>query len=129
MPELFADAKQKELELLSITGNIDRKRTNSTIRSLKVKLFDVLLTPFEFFSTLTITRIMSGLLSSQLINGVYIPSALLIAGVGIAKAEWLPYAVAISLLLGGLRVFTICTSKIVKSTNCFLLTILMFAGA
>ena len=107
---------KKELELLSITGNIDRKRTNSRIRPLKVKLFDLFLTSFEFFSTLTISRIMSGLLSSQLINGIYIPSALLIAGVGIAKAEWLPYAVAISLLLGGLRVFTICTSTSFKST-------------
>ncbi len=48
----------------------------------------------------------TSLLSSQFINGVYIPSALLIVGVGIAKTEWLPYAIAISLVLGGWKIYS-----------------------
>ena len=48
----------------------------------------------------------SPLLSSQFINGVYIPSALLILGVGILKFEWLPIAVAVSLVLGTWKVYS-----------------------
>jgi len=43
--------------------------------------------------------------SPAFINGIYIPSGLLIAGCFIVKQEWLPYAVAVSLVLGGLKVF------------------------
>ena len=48
----------------------------------------------------------SSLLSSQFINGVYIPSALLISGVGIIKFEWLPIAIAVSLVLGAWKVYS-----------------------
>jgi cytochrome-b5 reductase len=42
--------------------------------------------------------------SPAFINGIYIPSGLLIAGCFIVKQEWLPYAVAVSLVLGGWKV-------------------------
>ena len=48
----------------------------------------------------------SSLLSSQFINGVYIPSGLLILGVGITKFEWLPYAIAVSLVLGAWKIYS-----------------------
>ena len=44
-------------------------------------------------------------LSSQNINGVYIPSALVIVGVAIVKKDWLPYALIVVSLLGGYKVF------------------------
>jgi cytochrome-b5 reductase len=44
-------------------------------------------------------------LSSQNINGVYIPSALIIVGVAIVKKDWLPYALIVVSLLGGYKVF------------------------
>ena len=47
----------------------------------------------------------SSALSPQLVNGVYIPSALLLVGTFIVKKEWLPYAVALAALLGGLKIF------------------------
>lgn len=40
------------------------------------------------------------LLSPQYVNGFYLPSGLLLLGVGITKMEWLPYAVVVVLLLG-----------------------------
>lgn len=46
------------------------------------------------------------LLSSQFVNGVYIPSGLLILGVGIIKFEWLPFAVAVSLVLGVWKIYS-----------------------
>ncbi len=48
----------------------------------------------------------SSLLSSRTINGVYIPSVLLIVGVAIVKREWVPYAAALAAVLGGYKVFT-----------------------
>lgn len=48
----------------------------------------------------------SSLLSSQFVNGVYIPSGLLILGVGIVKFEWLPFAVAVSLVLGAWKIYS-----------------------
>jgi cytochrome-b5 reductase len=45
------------------------------------------------------------LLSRKYIDGVYIPSGLLIVGCLIVKREWLPFAVAFSLLLGGWKVY------------------------
>lgn len=47
----------------------------------------------------------SSLLSPQFINGVYIPSALLMFGVGIVKFEWLPFAIAVSLVLGAWKIY------------------------
>lgn len=48
----------------------------------------------------------TSLLSSQFINGVYIPSGLLILGVGIVKFEWLPFALAVSLVLGAWKIYS-----------------------
>ena len=45
------------------------------------------------------------MLSARLINGVYIPSALLLVGVFIVKKEWLPYATALAAILGGLKIY------------------------
>jgi len=39
------------------------------------------------------------------INGVYIPSVLLIVGVAIVKTEYVPYAVAVAALVGGYKIF------------------------
>lgn len=44
-------------------------------------------------------------LSRQYIDGVYIPSGLLIVGCLIVKREWLPFSVAIALVLGGWKVY------------------------
>ena len=44
-------------------------------------------------------------LSPQYINGVYIPSGLLIVGVAICKFEWLPYAIALALTLGTFKIY------------------------
>ncbi|KKY20116.1 putative nadh-cytochrome b5 reductase [Phaeomoniella chlamydospora] len=47
----------------------------------------------------------NSVLSARLINGVYIPSALLLVGVFIVKKEWLPYATALAAILGGLKIY------------------------
>ena len=44
-------------------------------------------------------------LSPQYINGIYIPSGLLIVGVAIIKKEWLPYALAVALALGSWKIY------------------------
>lgn len=44
-------------------------------------------------------------LAPQYINGVYIPSALLIVGCAIVKKEWLPFAVLLAAILGGWKVY------------------------
>ncbi|OBT56253.1 hypothetical protein VE04_02426 [Pseudogymnoascus sp. 24MN13] len=43
--------------------------------------------------------------SSAFINGIYIPSGLLIFGCFIVKSEWLPYAIALSAALAGWKIF------------------------
>ncbi|CAG8983153.1 hypothetical protein HYALB_00010301 [Hymenoscyphus albidus] len=43
------------------------------------------------------------LFSKKYIDGVYIPSGLLIFGCWIVKSEWLPYAVALAVTLGGYK--------------------------
>ena len=48
----------------------------------------------------------ASLLSPQFVNGVYIPSGLLILGVGIVKLEWLPFAIAVSLVLGAWKIYS-----------------------
>jgi len=45
-------------------------------------------------------------LSKEYVNGVYIPSGLIIAGCAIVKAAWLPYAIALALMLGGWKVYS-----------------------
>ena len=44
-------------------------------------------------------------LSPQYINGVYIPSGLLLVGCAIVKVEWLPYAVVLALALGTWKIY------------------------
>lgn len=48
---------------------------------------------------------MSQFTSRSFIDGVYIPSALLIVGTAIVKKEWLPYAITLALLLGGFKIY------------------------
>ena len=57
-------------------------------------------------------------LSQANINGVYIPSALLILGIAILKKEYVPYAVAFAALVGGYKIYAggACKS-IQKSLN------------
>lgn len=43
------------------------------------------------------------LLSKTYIDGIYIPSGLLIVGCAIVKKEWLPFAVVLALALGGYK--------------------------
>lgn len=49
---------------------------------------------------------MSSLVSSEAVNGVLIPSALLIAGTFFVKQEWVPYAVAVAAVLSAFRLLT-----------------------
>ncbi|KAL9019099.1 MAG: hypothetical protein Q9185_003641 [Variospora sp. 1 TL-2023] len=53
-------------------------------------------------------------LSPQYVTGLYIPSALLLVGVAIAKKEWLPFAVVIAALLGGYKFYSNQSRKILK---------------
>jgi len=46
-----------------------------------------------------------GLLAPQYVNGVYIPSALLIVGTAIMKKEWVLYAAALAVVLGAWKVY------------------------
>lgn len=48
----------------------------------------------------------TSVLSPQYVTGVYIPSALLLAGVAVAKKEWLPFAAIIAVLLGGYKFYS-----------------------
>jgi cytochrome-b5 reductase len=45
-------------------------------------------------------------LSPQYVNGVYIPTALLLIGVTITKRDLLPYAVLFAALVGGWKVYS-----------------------
>ncbi|KAH8791239.1 hypothetical protein BGZ57DRAFT_875797 [Hyaloscypha finlandica] len=53
-------------------------------------------------------------LSKSYVDGVYIPSGLLIVGCLIVKREWLPYAMALALALGGYKVFSMRVQKVLK---------------
>ena len=44
-------------------------------------------------------------LSRSYIDGVYIPSGLLVVGCLIVKREWVPYAILLALALGGYKVW------------------------
>lgn len=46
------------------------------------------------------------LLSSQYINGIYIPSGLLLVGIAIVKKEWLPYSVVVAIILGSWKIYS-----------------------
>lgn len=43
--------------------------------------------------------------ATQYVQGIYIPCSLLIVGVLIVKKEWLPYAVALAVLLGSYKIY------------------------
>ncbi len=49
----------------------------------------------------------TSLLSPQFVTGVYIPSGLVLASVGLVKPQWLPYAIAVSLILGAWRIYSV----------------------
>lgn len=53
-------------------------------------------------------------LSKQNINGVYIPSALLIVGIAIVKIQWLPYAAILASLIGGYKIFSSRARAVLK---------------
>ncbi|KAL5433175.1 NADH-cytochrome b5 reductase [Paraphaeosphaeria minitans] len=57
---------------------------------------------------------MSGLFATQHVQGVYIPSALLLVGTAIVKKEWLPFAAALAVMLGGWKVYTNAPRKVLK---------------
>ena len=46
------------------------------------------------------------LFSKKYVDGVYIPSGLLVVGCLIVKREWVPYAVALALVLGGYKLWS-----------------------
>ncbi|KUJ19292.1 ferredoxin reductase-like protein [Mollisia scopiformis] len=48
----------------------------------------------------------SPFLSKEYINGVYIPSGLLLVGTFIVKQDWLPFAVIVALALGAIKIFS-----------------------
>ncbi|OCL00013.1 NADH-cytochrome b5 reductase 1 [Cenococcum geophilum 1.58] len=50
----------------------------------------------------------------QYVHGIYIPSALLIVGTAIIKSEWLVYAVALTAILGGWKVYNNLPRKVLK---------------
>ncbi|KAL2434808.1 NADH-cytochrome b5 reductase 1 [Exophiala dermatitidis] len=53
----------------------------------------------------------SAAFSKDTINGVYIPSILLLVGVYIVKQEWLPYAAAFAAIVGSIKVFTLSSGR------------------
>ena len=48
----------------------------------------------------------TGPLAPQYITGVYVPSAILIAGTAVFKLQWLPLALAVCAALGGYQIFS-----------------------
>jgi len=57
---------------------------------------------------------MPALMSKQFIDGIYIPTGLLLVGVAIVKREWLPYAAALALFLGGWKFYNAGSRKVLK---------------
>jgi cytochrome-b5 reductase len=49
---------------------------------------------------------MSALLSKKYLDGVYIPSGLLVVGCLIVKREWVPYAIVLAALLSGYKLLS-----------------------
>ncbi|KAI9679598.1 MAG: NADH-cytochrome b5 reductase [Trizodia sp. TS-e1964] len=56
----------------------------------------------------------AGVLSPQYINGVYIPSALLVFGIWIVKKEWLPFAIAAAIFMGSWKVYNNRVKRVLK---------------
>lgn len=59
----------------------------------------------------------TGPLAPQYITGVYVPSAILVAGTAVFKQQWLPLALAVSVALGGYQFFNNQTKKVLDPTN------------
>ncbi|KAK5139002.1 NADH-cytochrome b5 reductase, partial [Oleoguttula sp. CCFEE 6159] len=53
-------------------------------------------------------------LAPQYVNGIYIPSGLLIVGCAIVKIEWLPYAIALAAMLSGWKIYSSQARKVLK---------------
>jgi hypothetical protein len=47
-----------------------------------------------------------GAFAKKYVDGIYIPSALLVVGCVIVKREWAPYAVVVALLLSGYKLWS-----------------------
>ncbi|CAO2652143.1 Nn.00g004260.m01.CDS01 [Neocucurbitaria sp. VM-36] len=62
-------------------------------------------------------RTMVSAFSPQYVNGIYIPSALLLIGVAIIKRDLLPYAIAFAALVGGWKFYSSGTRKVLKPTD------------
>jgi cytochrome-b5 reductase len=58
-----------------------------------------------------------GALSKRYVDGIYIPSALLVVGCVIVKREWAPYAVAVALLLSGYKLWSSSKSSHASADN------------
>jgi cytochrome-b5 reductase len=56
-------------------------------------------------------------LSKQYVDGVYIPSGLLIIGTLIVKPAYLPYAIVVALLLGGYKIYATRKLTFVRSPS------------
>jgi hypothetical protein len=71
--------------------------------------------PYLLFHTEQTCR--SSAFSKENINGVYIPSALLLVGVAIVKFQWLPYAILFASLVGGYKIFASGTSPSLRPST------------
>jgi cytochrome-b5 reductase len=49
---------------------------------------------------------MSSLLSKKYVDGIYIPSGLLVLGCLIVKREWVPYAVVLAAVISGYKLWS-----------------------
>lgn len=49
----------------------------------------------------------ASLLSSEYVNGIYIPAGLLVFGTFIVKSEWVPYAALLAVALGALKFYNL----------------------
>lgn len=47
------------------------------------------------------------LVSSEYVNGIYIPAGLLVFGTFIVKSEWVPYAAVLAVVLGALKFYNL----------------------
>ncbi|KAL1954560.1 hypothetical protein VTO42DRAFT_1071 [Malbranchea cinnamomea] len=60
---------------------------------------------------------MSSWKSSENINGVYIPAALIVFGTSIVKSEWLPYAASLAVVLGAWKLMGNKPRKVLNPTE------------
>ncbi|KAK2624629.1 hypothetical protein QTJ16_005822 [Diplocarpon rosae] len=60
---------------------------------------------------------MAELFSKQNVNGIFIPSGLLIFGMLVVKKEWVPYAVVVATLLSGFKLWSSKAKPVLKPTE------------